>query len=49
MARRVKQYLASLDINKDEDKLREMSLICEPLPNQGKTLKLHKHREVSLN
>lgn len=35
MSRRVKQYLSSLTITQDEEKLREMSHVCEPAQGSG--------------
>lgn len=43
MSRRVKQYLSNLTVIQDEEKLREMSNVCEPPQGSGKlTLSLHR-------
>ena len=36
MSRRVKQYLSNLTIIQDEEKLRDMSQVCEPPQGSGK-------------
>ena len=36
MSRRVKQYLSNLTIIQDEEKLRDMSQVCEPAQGSGK-------------
>ena len=36
MSRRVKQYLSNLTIIQDEEKLRDMSHICEPAQGSGR-------------
>lgn len=40
MSRRVKQYLSSLTIIQDEDKLRDMSHNCEPPQGSGTAVML---------